>query len=616
MGQSRKKKNVGQKIDLSSLEQSEVSSTFEVKDYDYDDLQTGKSETEVKFETDLQYLLDTANEEASGETKTELKSPNIHVARKSPKKGKKVKSRAAVKKTDITGDIDDIVFSSDDDEEEGEETKNVADDITDPETHKESEESTEVTKSPKPKKKRNKKKRQAEKKTEEINADKSTQPENPEKEESANAYVSVNAEVSQSNQFENEKVEQEPEAEAKEVVTEEIKKGDNKRERSLQEEETQETKMETDDVSLGETEISLPKGTPEIAEKSQQVIEEPIPEETQVNEICEETQEVKEETGDSSPEETQEAKDGKPSKSKKNRRKKKNKKAKAAEAKTNEEDAEDGGETSPEQNKDTPKETSASSKKETTPKPKQEEPLKKPESPFGKPRSLAAATSLSQLPEIQPIITIIGLSHQQILRMKPTDVKIKTLHSVNNLSKTCKNVLLFAQKETDGFFQDSRKRAVFVELCVSVALNESSGFNAMATKHSHMVDWLEKYDELMLQHTGTKLTLSKKEAHTNNFDYTVFSYIGHIILWAQHLQESSGIETILDKYDLGLTRKNVMASLGGYHLWDRIRRDPKSINTKRWKHIQKFRQNFAFEQNQFVLILRYMRLGIDLPAQN
>ena len=124
------------------------------------------------------------------------------------------------------------------------------------------------------------------------------------------------------------------------------------------------------------------------------------------------------------------------------------------------------------------------------------------------------------------------------------------------------------------------------------------------------MDRLSGIRELLLEHTKTSLTESNRQVHKNNFDYTVFSYLGHIIIWISNLQWREKKPVLLE--NIGISQKGVIASIGGYHLWDRIRRDPKTINMKRWKHIQKFRQNYAFEMHQFIVILRFMHLGEGL----
>lgn len=227
------------------------------------------------------------------------------------------------------------------------------------------------------------------------------------------------------------------------------------------------------------------------------------------------------------------------------------------------------------------------------------------------PRKISPAqVSSTILPEKEPVSTIIGLSPTQIMAMKKTDVKFKTILSVPSMLRMCRNVLEFVQRESDGFLKETRFREPFTELCVHVALRESHGFQDISKKHPKLMDRLSGIRELLLEHTKTSLTESNRQVHKNNFDYTVFSYLGHIIIWISNLQWREKKPVLLE--NIGISQKDVMASIGGYHLWDRIRRDPKTINMKRWKHIQKFRQNYAFEMHQFIVILRFMHLGEGL----
>ncbi|OBA23118.1 hypothetical protein METBIDRAFT_37082, partial [Metschnikowia bicuspidata var. bicuspidata NRRL YB-4993] len=212
------------------------------------------------------------------------------------------------------------------------------------------------------------------------------------------------------------------------------------------------------------------------------------------------------------------------------------------------------------------------------------------------------------LPAVQPVSTIFGLSHEQIYKTRLSDVKVKTIVNVP-MSKMCKNALTFVMAENEGLFVDAEKTGQFVDLCTKVALYEAPGFNEVTKRIPALLDWVPQYEPLTLQHTKTNVTVSNKQIHKNCLDYTVFSFFGHILLWANELQHTAKATTIVEKYHLDISRTQILNSLGGYHLWDRLRRD-KTINTKRWKHIQKFRQLFAFEEHQFVLILRCMNLGV------
>lgn len=217
------------------------------------------------------------------------------------------------------------------------------------------------------------------------------------------------------------------------------------------------------------------------------------------------------------------------------------------------------------------------------------------------------------LPAVYPIKTLIGLSHQQVLQLETTDVKIKTIVSTNTISKFANNVLTFVTKHTDDLFEDDEKKTVFLKLCINVALFESIGFSKTLKDHSQVVEWFGDYDEINLATTGTKLTVSSKNIHQNNFDYSVLSYIGHILIWAVHQQRMGKVGLFTERFGISLSQANVRASVGGYHLWDRLIRESKGMNSKRWKHIIKFRQAFGYEEDQFMLILRFMKVDTVIP---
>lgn len=217
------------------------------------------------------------------------------------------------------------------------------------------------------------------------------------------------------------------------------------------------------------------------------------------------------------------------------------------------------------------------------------------------------------LPAVYPIKTLIGLSHQQVLQLELTDVKIKTIVSTNTISKFANNVLAFVTKHTDDLFEDAEKKTIFIKLCVNVALSESIGFSKTLREHSQIVEWFGGYDEINLATTGTKLTVSSKNIHQNTFDYSVLSYIGHILIWAAHQQRMGKVALFTDKFGIALPQASVRASIGGYHLWDRLIRESKGMNSKRWKHIIKFRQAFGYEEDQFMLILRFMKVDTVIP---
>lgn len=233
-----------------------------------------------------------------------------------------------------------------------------------------------------------------------------------------------------------------------------------------------------------------------------------------------------------------------------------------------------------------------------------------PEPGLGR-HSSSTATKKVNLPAVQPMSTIFGLLHLQIFTMPWTDVKIKMIVNFAQ-SKMCKNALAFAMAERDGLFADPDKRSHFVTLCVHVALYESPGFHKVTKKYPQILLWAETYPALTLPHTKTSLTLSKKAAHKNELDYSVFAFFGHVLVWAHELQREAKLPSLLAKYDLNFSQNQLVSSLGGYHLWDRLLRD-KTINLKRWKHIQKFRAQFPFELHQFVLILRCLNPGLEIP---
>lgn len=217
------------------------------------------------------------------------------------------------------------------------------------------------------------------------------------------------------------------------------------------------------------------------------------------------------------------------------------------------------------------------------------------------------------LPKIQPIKTIIGLSHQQILDLDLTDVKVKTIMSSSKVSKFAQNALAFVVKHSDDIFQDQEKKLIFFKLCISVALYESIGFRKSTRACPQIVEWFGGLEEITLEKTRTKLTPSNKDIHQNEFDYSVLSYFGHLLIWALYHQRSGGTALFIDKYDIELAQTTIRSSIGGFHLWDRLIRESKGMNSKRWKHVIKFRTSFAYEEDQFMLMLRFMRVDKVIP---
>mmetsp|Transcript_5726 Transcript_5726/g.6852 ORF Transcript_5726/g.6852 Transcript_5726/m.6852 type:complete len:628 (+) Transcript_5726:134-2017(+) len=217
------------------------------------------------------------------------------------------------------------------------------------------------------------------------------------------------------------------------------------------------------------------------------------------------------------------------------------------------------------------------------------------------------------IPAVQCIKTIIGLSHQQILTLSLSDVKIKTIVSSSSISKFAHHVLKFVIKHSHDLFSDKEKKPIFFKLCMNVALYESSGFKKIVQSCPHTLEWFGHYDELTLEQTHTKLTPSSRNIHQNNFDYSVLAYIGHVLIWAAYQQRLSRLPTFFNKYNVELSVSEIEKSIGGFHLWDRLRKMHDTMNSKRWKHIVKFRQAFAYEEDQFMLILRFMDVDSTIP---
>lgn len=230
-----------------------------------------------------------------------------------------------------------------------------------------------------------------------------------------------------------------------------------------------------------------------------------------------------------------------------------------------------------------------------------------------KKQNLNGKFTSESLPTIQSIKTIIGLSHQQILNLELSDVKIKTIVSSTKVSKFAQNALNFVIKQTNELFENFEKKSIFFKLCISVALNESIGFRKTVKSYPQINEWFGSIDEINLENTRTKLTPSNKDIHQNNFDYSVLSYFGHILIWASYHQRINKTPVFFEKYDIDLNQSNIRSSIGGYHLWDRLIRESKGMNSKRWKHIIKFRQSFSYEEDQFMLMLRFMKVDEIIP---
>lgn len=217
------------------------------------------------------------------------------------------------------------------------------------------------------------------------------------------------------------------------------------------------------------------------------------------------------------------------------------------------------------------------------------------------------------LPAIPPIKTIIGLSHQHILNIDPSDVKVKTIVQSSKVLKFAQNALSFVMNNSNGLFVDVEKKQVFFKLCLSVALYELDGFRKTTKAFPQIPEWFGSYPEINLETTRTKLTPSNKDIHQNNFDYSVLSYLGHILVWALYQQHVGKAPLFISDYDIELSQSTIRSSIGGFHLWDRLVRESKGMNSKRWKHIIKFRTSFAYEEDQFMLILKFMKVTDHVP---
>ncbi|RCK56716.1 hypothetical protein Cantr_05403 [Candida viswanathii] len=258
---------------------------------------------------------------------------------------------------------------------------------------------------------------------------------------------------------------------------------------------------------------------------------------------------------------------------------------------------------------------------DNTPKSKEPTPEAAPEADTSNPfsiklRSVKSTTNKKyseNLPEVQPIKTIIGMSHQQILHSDLSDVKIKTLMTSSSISKYAANSVKFVTSHTNDLFADFDKKKIFLTLCINVALYESLGFKKTVKTYPNVLELFGDYDEINLETTRTKLTPSKKDIHQNNLDYSVLSYFGHILIWAAHQQRLGKVPIFTDKFDIVLTNKEVRSKLGGYHLWDKLFRELKGMNSKRWKHVIKFRNAFLYEEDQFMIILRFMQIDDNIP---
>ncbi|KAI5969512.1 hypothetical protein CANMA_001580 [Candida margitis] len=220
----------------------------------------------------------------------------------------------------------------------------------------------------------------------------------------------------------------------------------------------------------------------------------------------------------------------------------------------------------------------------------------------------SSSTKSEHLPELSPIKTIIGVSHQQILTADLSDVKIKTIMNAPSMSKYASNCMKFVKKYENEIFDNYNLKKQFLILCFNVALYESNGFKKSVSQYPDILDNFGHYDELNLTNTHTAITVSGKESHRNTLDYSMFAYFGHILIWALHLQRRAKASLFTDEYNVSISPNEIKMKIGGLHLWDRIFRELKGMNAKRWKHVLKFRNMFALEEDQFMVILRFMRI--------
>lgn len=215
-------------------------------------------------------------------------------------------------------------------------------------------------------------------------------------------------------------------------------------------------------------------------------------------------------------------------------------------------------------------------------------------------------------PAVEPIKTILGVTHHQVLHLPLSDVKIKTLISSSAASKISKHVLKSIISHSHTIFSHYHDRRLFCILCIEVALHESRGFKKVINSHEEVSGLLEQFLELLLENTRSSPTPSNRTAHKNPYDYSLLSYIGNVLIWARNRQAKEENSTFFERYNINVKSKDIQRNLGGYFLWDALHKTS-TINSKRWKHIIKFRKVFAYEEDQFLLILRFMNIGEEIP---
>lgn len=552
-------------LDLSEVGDTEASQQFVVESYDYAQLQTEKPPSVIQFEDDLKYLLSTEGHKNSHDAPLDMSKTTKNVAKNGKNKpvngtdigstGRNRSQPLKISRAEITKDIDEICFTSD-------------------------EEALQLESKEKEKKKAKRKAKKADK-TKNVNE--------RTEDDKLNVTISGVEEVSGS-------------------VTREIdaRKGEEKDENGVENPEAPEHAKKSNKKKkpkAGKLVAKAEIGTHGKDESNAADQVEPgVPDDIKAGNIDAQDIDSKVSSGGVAATETVPL-------SKEESRKKKKKSKKKAKAKRIESEAA-GAEADETNAAPDSKNTDDGTEEKAEVKDTHQETHQ--ETPFPKLRSSSArALSSSQLPEIHPIKTIIGVSHHQIMNMRTSDVKYKTILTLSQVSKMSKNMLQFLAR--DDVFTDDDKKRKFLHACILVALYEANGFHNISRKYPELNEWLLSFHELTLSHTRANLTVSTRAAHLNDLDYNVFSYLGHILIWATHLQTTERLPTVMEKYDFDVTRKEILASIGGYHLWDRVRREMKTMNTKRWKHIQKYRLIFAFEEDQFVALLRMLDLGLEVP---
>lgn len=216
----------------------------------------------------------------------------------------------------------------------------------------------------------------------------------------------------------------------------------------------------------------------------------------------------------------------------------------------------------------------------------------------------------SKLPVIESKKTIIGFNFKQVIDSNILDVKIKTLILSSGKYKYLQIIINALMKYSDDFDHHEKKKKFFY-LCISVAIDESIGFKKTTSVYPE-INQIIDYQEFKFRNTKTKYTPSNKKIHKNDFDYSIFFYIGHILIWALYQKIIKDMKCFMESYDLPFTSSMIVKSLGGRHLWDKLINESNNINLKRWKHIIKFRKTFPCVEDLFFLILKLFKIDNEL----